>query len=82
MRYDFDTVVDRRNTHSLKWDMAEKLVGVKDVLPLWVANMDFLSPAPVIEALKQRVEHGIYGYTTIPDSCYAAVVNWLKMRDY
>jgi cystathionine beta-lyase len=80
MKYDFDKVIDRRNTHSFKWDMAEKLVGEKDVLPLWVADMDFQSPSPVIEAIKQKAEHGIFGYTAIPDSCYEAVIGWMKKR--
>jgi cystathionine beta-lyase len=80
MKYDFDTVINRRNTSSLKWDTAEKRVGQHDVLPLWVADMDFQSPAPVIDAFKKRVEHGVFGYTVIPDSCYNAVVGWMKRR--
>jgi cystathionine beta-lyase len=82
MKYDFDKVIDRRNTCSFKWDMAEKLVGEKDVLPLWVADMDFQSPAPVIEAIKKRAEHGIFGYTVIPDSCYESVIGWMKKRHH
>lgn len=80
MKYDFDTVIERQNTNSVKWDMAEELVGEKDVLPLWVADMDFQSPPPVIEALRKRVEHGIFGYTVVPDSCYEAIINWMKKR--
>ncbi len=80
MKYDFDKLIERHNTCSFKWDMAEKLVGESDVLPLWVADMDFQSPAAVLEALKKRIEHGIFGYTAIPDSCYDAVVGWMKKR--
>lgn len=80
MKYDFDKVIERQNTNSVKWDMAEELVGEKDVLPLWVADMDFQSPPPVIEALRKRVEHGIFGYTVVPDSCYEAIINWMKKR--
>ncbi|MBD3307525.1 putative C-S lyase [candidate division KSB3 bacterium] len=80
MHYDFDTVIDRRNTNCYKWDLAEKMVGTQDVLPLWVADMDFQSPPAVIDALKNRVEHGIFGYTAIPDSCYEAVINWMHTR--
>ena len=61
MPYDFDRIIPRRDTYSEKWD-----VFAEDVLPLWVADMDFLSPEPVIRALHERVEHGIYGYGVEP----------------
>ena len=80
MKYDFDTIIERRNTNSYKWDRTEQRVGIKDVLPLWVADMDFQSPLPIIEALKKRIEHGIFGYTFIPDSCYEAIIVWMKKR--
>ena len=80
MQYNFDKIIDRRNTHSFKWDMAETLVGEKDVLPLWVADMDFECPPAVIKAIQHRAQHGIYGYTAVPDSCYQAIINWMKQR--
>ncbi|GAK60430.1 aminotransferase class I and II [Candidatus Vecturithrix granuli] len=80
MHYDFDTIIERRNTQSFKWDLAETLVGEKDVLPLWVADMDFQCPPAVIEAIQRRAGHGIYGYTAVPDSCYQAIINWMKKR--
>ncbi len=80
MKYDFDEIIDRRNTDSRKWDTAEKWVGEKDVLPLWIADMDFQSPYPVIEALRKRVEHGVFGYAKVPDSCYEAIIGWMKKR--
>lgn len=82
MFYDFDTVVDRRNTNSLKWDMAAKLTGVDDVLPLWVADMDFPAPAPVLDALQQRAAHGVFGYSVVPDSCYEAAMRWIHKRHH
>jgi cystathionine beta-lyase len=78
--YSFDDVIDRRNTHSVKWDATERVFGAKDVLPLWVADMDFPAPKAVIEALHKRIEHGIFGYTVIPDSLKDAIKNWLKSR--
>ena len=57
MRYDFDQLIDRHATDSVKWNVFEA-----DVLPLWVADMDFLSPEPEVRALRERVEHGIFGY--------------------
>ena len=80
MTYNFDTIINRQHTSSYKWDMAEKMVGEKDVLPLWVADMDFQAPPAVLEALQKRVEHGVLGYTVIPDSCYGAIIEWMKKR--
>ena len=80
MKYDFDKLIERRGTNSYKWDFAEQFVGEKDALPVWVADMDFQSPPPIIEALKQRVEHGVFGYTAVPDSCYEAIISWMKRR--
>ncbi|PID56929.1 cystathionine beta-lyase [candidate division KSB3 bacterium] len=80
MKYDFDSVIERRGTSCYKWDFTEKLVGEKDALPVWIADIDFKSPAPVIEALKQRVEHGVFGYTLAPDSCYEAIIAWMRRR--
>ena len=80
MHYDFDAVVDRHNTNSAKWDFCDKFFGTKDVLPLWVADMDFRSPQPVIDAVRRVAEHGIFGYTGIPQSYYEAAIDWMKRR--
>ncbi len=80
MKYDFDKVIDRTNHHSAKWDELEVTFGAKDVLPMWVADMDLMSPKPVIEAIKKAAEHGIYGYTSRPSSYYEAIINWMKKR--
>jgi cystathionine beta-lyase len=77
MNFDFDTVVDRRCTASFKWD---KYQG-RDVIPLWVADMDFRSPPAVIEALHERVAHGVFGYAHVPAGLEAAVRAWL-LADY
>lgn len=63
MRYDFDRVIERRNTDSSKWDNVTALFGSPDVLPMWVADMDFPAPEPVVDAIKKRAEHPIFGYT-------------------
>ncbi|RFB15014.1 pyridoxal phosphate-dependent aminotransferase [Bacillus sp. HNG] len=80
MKYNFDESINRLQTNSVKWDEVENLFGDKEILPMWVADMDFKSPQPVIEALKKRADHGIYGYTTRPDSYYEATVRWMKRR--
>lgn len=78
--YSFDDVIERRNTNSLKWDDTERVFGAKDVLPMWVADMDFPAPPAVIEALSKRIAHGIFGYTVIPDSLKDAIKHWLQAR--
>jgi cystathionine beta-lyase len=77
MCFDFDTPVDRRGTASEKWD---RYAG-RDILPLWVADMDFRSPPPVIQALHQRVDHGVFGYTAPPAELVETVVGMLQ-REY
>ena len=76
MKYDFDEIIPRRGTNSYKWDSA----GDADVLPMWVADMDFRTAPPVVEALRKPVEHGIFGYVRVPDAYYAAVTNWFARR--
>ena len=76
MKYNFDEIVPRRGTNSYKWDSA----GDADILPMWVADMDFRTAPPVVEALRKRVEHGIFGYVRVPDAYYAAVTNWFARR--
>jgi cystathionine beta-lyase len=70
MSFDFDKVFDRRHTGSLKWNKYKN----RDVIPMWVADMDFRSPAPVLEALRKHVDHGIFGYTVPPDELVQVVV--------
>lgn len=76
MKYDFDTPIVRRGTDSYKWDSAAD----PEVRPMWVADMDFRTAPPIIEALRRRVDHGIFGYTRVPDSYYDAVIKWFGSR--
>ena len=80
MTYDFNVPLDRRNTCSLKWDYCERVLNEPDVIPLWVADMDFPAPPPVVEALKARAAHPAYGYPMVPESFWAAIIHWLKAR--
>lgn len=78
--YDFDTVIDRKNTNSLKYDFAVERGRPADVLPLWVADMDFRAPEPVLEALRHSVDHGIFGYSDVKAGYYDAVSQWFLQR--
>ena len=81
MVYDFDTAIDRLSTSSSKWSYRKQRTGVEDILPLWIADMDFASPPEVVEAIKARAAHPIYGYTTRTDGYYDGLVNWMKKRN-
>ena len=74
MKYDFDKVVNRRNTNSLKWDISE------GELPMWVADMDFEAAPEIRSAIERRAAHGIFGYTVIPDKWYDAYIGWWRCR--
>ncbi|HOE73259.1 MAG TPA: PatB family C-S lyase [Deltaproteobacteria bacterium] len=74
LRFDFDTPVERRGTGSLKWDRYKG----RDVIPLWVADMDFKAPPAVIEALRERVDHGVFGYTLPPGELVNVIVEMLE----
>ena len=76
MKYDFDKQISRRGTGSYKWDSAES----EHVLPMWVADMDFRTAPAIVDALRRRVEHGIFGYTRVPDSYHEAVTGWFAQR--
>lgn len=76
MAYNFDEIVPRRGSNSYKWDTAKD----EDVLPMWVADMDFRTAQPVIDALAKRVAHGIFGYTKVPQAYYDATISWFQRR--
>ena len=80
MNSEFDRVISRSGTSSLKYDGRMEFFGTDDVLPLWVADMDFAVPAAVRDALVARAEHPIYGYTVYPESLYEALIAWLQKR--
>lgn len=79
-QYDFDEKIDRKNTDSLKYDFAERKGMPSDILPLWVADMDFRTSNLVLEELHNRVEHGIFGYTESGDEYFQAVRSWMNRR--
>ena len=78
MKYDFDKITQRRGTNSYKWDSTDD----KEVLPMWVADMDFPTAPCIINALEKRVEHGIFGYTRVPEEYYDAVISWFSRRHH
>ncbi len=80
MKYDFDKIIDRENTRSVKFDMRKEYFGKDDVLPMWVADMDFEAPPEVTEAVIRRAAHAVYGYSFRDEEYYMAIVNWLKTR--
>lgn len=80
MKYDFDRPIDRRNTDCLKYDYAVENGKADDVLPLWIADMDIATAPEVVEALKERSEHGIFGYTMPKTEYFKAVAKWFKTR--
>ncbi|WP_288574798.1 MalY/PatB family protein [uncultured Prevotella sp.] len=78
MKYDFDKITPRCGTNSYKWDSTDD----KEVLPMWVADMDFPTAPCIINALEKRVEHGIFGYTRVPEEYYDAVISWFSRRHH
>ena len=80
MKYDFDTVVDRSKNNAAKYDERIKKFGTDKVIPLWIADMDFKSPQPVIDTLTARAQEGIWGYTSRPASYFEAICNWQQRR--
>lgn len=81
MKYDFDQVIDRSGNRAAKYDERMKKFGTEDVIPLWVADMDFRTAQPIIDACRQKAEEGIWGYTSRPDSYFEAVKSWEKRRN-
>jgi cystathionine beta-lyase len=79
-KYDFDKVIDRKGTASLKFDFGMQRMGRTDLLPLWVADMDFKLPDEIISDLRKRVDHGIFGYTDPCEEYHEAVYKWFKNR--
>ena len=77
MKYNFDEIIDRNGSSCVKWDIAEKYFEAKDLLPMWVADMDFKTPDFIVNAVKKRAAHEIYGYTVRPDSYYQSMIDWI-----
>ena len=80
MKYNFDEIIDRRNTNCEKYDSREKIFGNANVIPLWVADTDFRTPDFIVNAVKKRANHEVYGYPTKPDSYYNSIRGWVKRR--
>ena len=80
MHYDFDREIDRRSTNSLKYDFAVERGKPADVLPLWVADMDFRAPDCVIDAIKKSAEHGIFGYSEVKSQYFSTLDKWFSTR--
>ena len=74
MTYDFDALTDRSGTYSLKWEEAG------DALPMWVADMDFQTAPPIREAMRRRLDHGVFGYSIVPDEWTDAYIGWWRDR--
>lgn len=80
MKYDFDEHIDRSQTSALKWVELERFWGRKDLLPLWVADMDFRTPDFILRTLRQRLEHEVLGYTCPHDGYFEAIINWNRQQ--
>ena len=80
MAIDFDREVAREGTEAVKFDAREAVFGTEEVIPLWVADMDFAAPQAVTEALEQRARHPVYGYSLFPETLYQAMIDWFARR--
>lgn len=76
-KYNFDAIIDRSSTGAIKIDLLEERFGRKDLLPFWVADMDFQSPPAIIDAIVERAKHGVFGYTSPSQSYFDSIINWL-----
>lgn len=79
-RYDFDEIIRREDTGSVKYDRRKQMFGTGNVIPLWIADMDFRTPDFVVDAVRKRAEHEIYGYSFVPDTFYESVQGWMMRR--
>lgn len=82
MQYNFDEIIDRSGTQAVKLERLKAVFGHEDLIPLWVADMDFKSPPAIAEALKQRAAHGVFGYTLPSEEYTNSIVNWLERRHH
>ena len=78
MNYSFDEIIDREGTSCVKWDLRDKVFGNSDVLPMWVADMDFKTPEFISEAIIHRAQHAVYGYTYRTEGYYSSIINWMR----
>lgn len=80
MSVDFDREIRREQTNAVKFDARRAVFGTEEVIPLWVADMDFAAPEAVTQALAERAQHPVYGYSLFPDSLYASMIDWFRLR--
>ena len=80
LKYNFDQVVNRKGSNSVKWDNLKEVYGTEDILPMWRSDLDFKAPDEVIEALQVKLDHGVFGYNVKSDSLYNSIINWVKNR--
>lgn len=78
MKYSFDEIIDREDTACVKWDLRDKVFGTSNVLPMWVADMDFKTPGFISEAIIQRAQHAVYGYSYRTEGYYTSIINWMQ----
>ena len=78
MTYDFDKIIDRTGSGDLKHGVLKERYGRDDLLPLWVADMDFETPQFITDALRQRLEHSLFGYTVVPDELWTSIIQWIR----
>lgn len=79
-KYNFDEIVNRENTDSVKYDLREERFGKPDVIPMWVADMDFKTPDFIMDAITERMRHPVLGYSIRPESWYQSIINWQQKR--
>ncbi len=80
MKYNFDEIIDRKNTACIKWDFSKDFLGEDDLLPMWVADMDFKTPDFIAMAVQERAAHEIYGYSARPEGYYSSIINWVNIK--
>lgn len=78
MNYDFDKIIDRSGTNALKYSVLKERFGRDDLIPLWVADMDFETPDFITDALRKRIDHSLFGYTTVPDELWETIAKWVE----
>ena len=80
MKYNFDEIINREGTESVKYDLRDKIFGKSDVIPMWVADMDFRTPDFIREAVIERAKYDVYGYTFREDAYFEAIASWISRR--
>ena len=80
MKYNFDEIIDRKNSDSIKWDATKIFFGEENVLPMWVADMDFRTPPFIIKSIENQLKRAVLGYTFASEEWYSSIIQWLKNK--